>query len=145
MEHARLFIAIVLSLLVFVVWNYFFVDKKPNQMPKQAIQAEQQAGKKPELQGKEKVVKEVPPLKASAPLKEITAESTKPSKTITVNLPLYTVKISEKGAVFKSFILKNYKSNFKAGFCFRANERRNLGGSCRGTKSKRDGLSDSQI
>jgi len=109
MEHARLFIAIVLSLLVFVVWNYFFVDKKPNQMPKQAIQAEQQAGKKPELQGKEKVVKEVPPLKASAPLKEITAESTKPSKTITVNLPLYTVKIAEKGAVFKSFVLKNYK------------------------------------
>jgi len=109
MEHARLFIAIALSLLVFVVWNFFFVDKQTDQLPTQAIKPEQQASKKSEIQEKEKVLKETAPLKEPVPLKEITAESTKPSKTITVNLPLYTVKISEKGAVFKSFVLKNYK------------------------------------
>ncbi len=114
MEHARLFIAIALSLLVFVAWNFLFVDKKTDQLPKQAIQAEPQAGKKSEFQEKEKVLKETTPLKSTAPLKEITAEAMKPSKTITVNLPLYTVKISEKGAVFKSFVLENYKKNINA-------------------------------
>ncbi|MFO7553929.1 MAG: membrane protein insertase YidC [Desulfobacterales bacterium] len=109
MEHARLFIAIALSLLVFVVWNFFFVDKQTDQLPTQAIKPEQQTSKKSEIQEKEKVLKETATLKEPVPLKEITAESTKPSKTITVNLPLYTVKISEKGAVFKSFVLKNYK------------------------------------
>ena len=94
MEHARLFIAIALSLLVFVVWNFLFVDNKTGQLPKQAIQSEQQADKKAEPQEKEKVLKETTPVKGVSPLTDISAEPTKPSRVITVNLPLYTVKIS---------------------------------------------------
>jgi hypothetical protein len=39
MEHARLFIAIGLSLLVFIGWNFLFVDKQKEKLPQQAIQA----------------------------------------------------------------------------------------------------------
>jgi YidC/Oxa1 family membrane protein insertase len=119
MEHVRLFIAIGLSLLVFIVWNVLFVDKEKGKLPQQAVQTEQPSTEKPSTEQppnkasgiaeKQKAPKEVPPIKAQTPLKEIASEPVKPSRTITVNLPLYTAKISEKGAVFKSVVLKKYR------------------------------------
>jgi YidC/Oxa1 family membrane protein insertase len=109
MEHARLFIAIGLSLLVFLVWNFLFVDKQKEKLPQQDIQAEQQLNKTSGITKKQKTPKETPPLKTIPPLKEVVSEPTKPSRTITVNLPLYTVKISEKGATFRSFVLNKYR------------------------------------
>jgi YidC/Oxa1 family membrane protein insertase len=119
MEHVRLFIAIGLSLLVFIVWNVLFVDKDKGKLPQQAVQTEQSSteqasteqpsNKTPGIAEKQKAPKEVPPIKAQTPLKEIATEPVKPSRTITVNLPLYTAKISEKGAVFKSVVLKKYR------------------------------------
>ena len=104
MEHARLIIAIALSLFVFVLWNFFFVDKKENQPPKQAVQKEQKTDEKPGILKKEQNIAEKTPLSAKIPALPI-----KPSRTVTVKTPLYMVKISEKGAVFKSFVLKNYR------------------------------------
>jgi len=109
MEHARLFIAIGLSLLVFIVWNFLFVDKQKEKLPQQTIELDQQSNKTSEITEKEKTPKETTPLKTQPPLKKSTSEPIKPSRTITVNLPLYTVKISEKGAVFKSFVLNKYR------------------------------------
>ena len=114
MEHARLFIAVGLSLLVFIVWNFLFVDKQKEKLPQQAIQAEQQLNKTSEITEKQKTPKEPPPLKTTPPLKEIVSEPIKPSRTITVNLPLYTAKISEKGATFKSFVLNKYRQTIDA-------------------------------
>jgi YidC/Oxa1 family membrane protein insertase len=107
MEHLRLFVAIALSLLVFIVWNFFFVDKTKDTLPQQTLKTEQQANKTPETQEK--------PATVTAPsLKESPLEPVKPSRIITVNSPLYTVKISEKGAVFKSFVLKKYKETINS-------------------------------
>ncbi len=107
MEHLRLFIAIGLSLLVFIAWNFFFVDEKKDTLPQQTMKAEQPAKQAPEIQEKSAT--------ATAPsLKDTPSEQIKPSKTITVNSKLYTVKISEKGAVFKSFVLKKYKESINA-------------------------------
>jgi len=114
MEHLRLFIAIGLSLLVFIGWNFFFVDQQKEKLPQQAIQAEQQSNKTSGITEKQKTFQGTPPLKATPPLKEIASESIKPSRTITVNLPFYTVKISEKGAVFKSFVLNKYRKTIDA-------------------------------
>ena len=114
MEHLRLFIAIGLSLLVFIGWNFFFVDQQKEKLPQQAIQAEQQPNKTSGITEKQKTFQGTPPLKATPPLKEIASESIKPSRTITVNLPFYTVKISEKGAVFKSFVLNKYRKTIDA-------------------------------
>ena len=114
MEHARLFIAIGLSLLVFIGWNFLFVDKQKEKLSQEAIQAEQQSNKTSGITEKQKTPKETTPLKTTPPLKEIASESIKPSRTITVNLPFYTVKISEKGAVFKSFVLNKYRKTIDA-------------------------------
>lgn len=114
MEHARLFIAIGLSLLVFIVWNFLFVDKQKGKLPQEAIQAEQQSNKTSGITEKQKTPKETTPLKTTPPLKEIASEPVKPSRTITVNCPFYTVKISEKGAVFKNFVLNKYRKTIDA-------------------------------
>jgi YidC/Oxa1 family membrane protein insertase len=113
MEHARLLIAIVLSLLVFVVWNAFFLDKQQKKLPPKNIQTQEQATK-----GSEKTAKETTETKAAlpestTPAKTTASEPVASSRTITVNLPLYTVKISEKGAVFRSFVLKKYRKTIK--------------------------------
>ena len=71
------------------------------------MNAEQQAKKAPGIQEK--------PAMVTAPsLKDTPSEQIEPSRTITVNSPLYTVKISERGAVFKSFVLKKYKETIDA-------------------------------
>jgi len=107
MEHLRLFIAIGLSLLVFIMWNFFFVDKKKDTLPQQTMKAEQQEKKTPEI-------KEKPVTVTKPSLIDTSSEQITPSRTITVNGPLYTVKISEKGAVFKSFVLKKFKETINA-------------------------------
>ena len=109
MEHFRLFIAIGLSLLVFIVWNVLFVDKEKGKLPQQTIQTEQQSNKTSGIKEKQKTPENPPPLKTQLPSKESASTPIKPSRTITVNLPLYTAKISEKGAVFKSFVLNKYR------------------------------------
>ena len=58
MEHVRLFIAIGLSLLVFIVWNVLFVDKEKGKLPQQAIQTEQQSNKTAGITEKKKTLKD---------------------------------------------------------------------------------------
>ena len=100
MENARLFTAIVLSMLVFVVWNHFFVGKQKVEPSKKTLSAEQPVAKAPELHATEQ---------AGAPPQAAELQKNQPARSITVNTPLYTVKISERGAEFKSFVLKNYR------------------------------------
>ncbi|MGD9334301.1 MAG: membrane protein insertase YidC, partial [Desulfobacterales bacterium] len=109
MEQSRLVIAIALSLLVFVVWTFFFVEKKEDQPPKPAQEKEQKTDKKQEILKKEKIIAEKIPLAAKVPDLPV-----KPSRTVTVKTPLYRVKISETGAVFKSFVLNNYRETIDA-------------------------------
>ena len=89
MENARLIAAIVLSMLVFVVWNHFFVGKQEVEQPQKTPQAEQPLAKAPELPATEQAV---------APPRAPELQTLQPARSITVNTPLYTVKISEKGA-----------------------------------------------
>ena len=109
MEQARLIIAIALSLFVFILWNFFFVDKKENQQPKQTQEKEQKTDKKLEILKKDQIIAEKPPLSADIPVLPV-----KPSRIVTIKTPLYVVKISEKGAVFKSYVLKNYRETTDA-------------------------------
>lgn len=103
MEHVRLFVAIALSLLVFVVWEFFFVDRQPPPAPR----VEQQETL-------------YPPDAPIAPLTPLTerfdpdlAETPSPpvtqARTITIQTPLYTAAISEQQASFTSFVLNNYR------------------------------------
>ncbi|MBL7179997.1 MAG: membrane protein insertase YidC [Pseudomonadota bacterium] len=110
MDNARLIIAVGLSILIFIVWDYFFVGKKKVQQPKQQSQVGQQVEKAPQAPRKEQAAITVAPAQAA-----IQPQSARPPRVITVNTPLYTVKISEKGAEFKNVILKKYKQSITPG------------------------------
>jgi len=109
MEQARLLIAIVLSALIFLLWQFFFVDKE----------AVQRSAKKVEQPpAKEELIKEAKPYpkeqettgldKTLIPATEISKPGKIP-RSITVDTPFYRVVLSEKGAGFTSFVLKKYR------------------------------------
>jgi len=109
MDQMRLLIAIVLSVLVFLVWQLFFVDKEAGQ--KSAKKVEQPTVK-------EEPVKEAKPYPKEQKVVEpektgvTEAQVSKPARiprTITVDAPYYRVKLSEEGAGFTSFVLKKYR------------------------------------
>ncbi len=113
MDQARLLIAIVLSVLVFLVWQLFFVEQQPTQRP---AQDPQQSATKAEPAQQEK------PYTPETGVAEIDrsgiAETpvTVPARVpqmITVDTPLYRVKLSEKGAGVTSFILKDYREKVR--------------------------------
>ena len=119
MEQARVLIAIVLSFLVFFVWNFFFVDKKPTKSPQttNAVQKNEQ----------ETTIKEDPFVNKAvdAPSTEpyVAATGMESKKTlprmITVASPLYSVVIDEKGAVFHSYVLKDYRESIDPGSAYK--------------------------
>ena len=109
MEQTRMIIAVVLSVIILILWNLFFVHNKP---VNQAVE------EKSNLKTVEKTEKKVetPPTQA-----EIAQKNTEPDDSeknvapeiITVNTALYQVRISEQGAAFKSFQLKAYRETLE--------------------------------
>ncbi|MFO8111718.1 MAG: membrane protein insertase YidC [Desulfosalsimonadaceae bacterium] len=105
MEHVRLIVAILLSLAIFLAWDFFFVDRRPvppPAPPTQTVAPEtakestgQQQGQKPAQM----------PEEALQPVTEQTFD------TITVDTGLYKAVISEKGATISRFELKEYREN----------------------------------
>jgi YidC/Oxa1 family membrane protein insertase len=112
MDQGRIIIAIVLSILVFLAWDFFFSGKKNVENKEKKVKIvqteketpkEEMAEKHQEKDKKTEVQKEIVESRDKLKIQE------KPARTISVNTPLYEVKISEKGALFKSFVLKKYK------------------------------------
>jgi YidC/Oxa1 family membrane protein insertase len=99
MEQLRLLLAIVLSLLVFLAWNYFFSGTQAPQPVSQEspAQVEKKAAPKPAVE-------------TSQPEKEPAAVQPQvPARMLTVEGPLYTLEINTMGAVISHFKLKNYR------------------------------------
>ena len=103
MEQSRLLLAIVISLLIFLVYQYFWAPQPPQQKPAQKTAATEGVKEQP-AQDKDQPKPYTPD--SEQPGVESAAPSI--SKTITVETPLYEAKISEGGAVVYSFLLKNY-------------------------------------
>ncbi len=112
MKQGRLFIAIALSFLVFFAWEIFFVEKKLVGEPKQILESQQES---------QQVIKEEPiekdfktkVFKEEYLHKDDSLQPLQKHRTITVNSPFYSVQISEKGATFNSFVLKNYREKIE--------------------------------
>jgi YidC/Oxa1 family membrane protein insertase len=111
MEQARLLIAIVLSALIFLLWQFFFVDHD----------ADRQTAKKTEQPPvKEEQVKES---KSYPKEQDVAAADKTPSteaddsilasvpRSITVDTSFYQAQLSEMGGGVSSFILKKYREN----------------------------------
>ncbi len=108
MEQRRLFMAIALSVLVFFLWEFFFVDKEnvhQRTENNRVIEAAKENLSQTSLsQVRSDLTEQM--LKKN---KEIIDSAFKAARLITVNTPLYRLKISEAGAVFESFVLKEYR------------------------------------
>jgi YidC/Oxa1 family membrane protein insertase len=106
MEQARLFIAIGISFLIFLLWSFFFAPKPPDK-PVQNAQQEtpaqgEQARQTPEPS---KPVQEAvePP---QVPVEPVVGNL--PARKVTVDTPLYRLVLSSRGAAVTSAVLKGY-------------------------------------
>jgi YidC/Oxa1 family membrane protein insertase len=106
MDLYRAFLAIVISFLILIGYQYFFVKPVPQQPP-------------PAPQTQQLGIDPASP-QASAPAAAPAAGSMQPAvavdpqaKDITVDTPFYTAVIKEQGGGFKSFVLKNYRNRME--------------------------------
>ena len=112
MDFGRLAIAITLCLLVFVLWEIFFIDKKDvqplieNQHAEQTLKSESVNKNLDEKMVDKKITSDL--LSEQKELAE-PATAGREIRTVTIDTPLYSAKISEKGAAFNSVVLKKYK------------------------------------
>lgn len=104
MEQFRMFIAITLSLLVFLAWNYFFTDPQAPQPDREKNQVQEAVDVPgPRMQPASQ------PGDVSTLKTPVADQAQIASRTITVDGPLYSVQIDTRGAVFSSFLLHDYK------------------------------------
>jgi YidC/Oxa1 family membrane protein insertase len=106
MEQRNLFLAIVLSILVFLIWSIFFSPKPPPQKQTREGQAPRESAtqKEPYVKEKDSAAADTVPL-----VEKPVRQPAQVARDIRIDTPLYTVTLSAKGAVFKSYVLKNYR------------------------------------
>ncbi|MCW7754802.1 membrane protein insertase YidC [Desulfobotulus sp. H1] len=109
MEQFRFLAAIVLSFLVFIVWNYFFMPE-PSSLPEEPREVafspltERSESASPDL--------------LTFPQTDFGVLQSAPQRAArlyTVETPLYTAVITEKGAAFEGFSLKHYRESSEKG------------------------------
>lgn len=104
MEQGRLFLAIVLSFLVFVGWEFLFVDKQ--KVPPPVSQEEIVESAESQTTDSDVIVP------VEKPVQDPSERIATPGNffgSLTVSTPLYQAKISEKGAAIVSFVLNDYR------------------------------------
>lgn len=107
MEQLRLFIAVVLSFVVFFGWNYFYAKKNPPVEIVQTTQEQAQSGNKSDILNKALAKATTEEKKDIAKILPIEEEK------YTVETANYIAVFSSVGAKIESFKLKNYKSENK--------------------------------
>ena len=113
-EQKRLLLAVVLSVVVLVGYQTFFV--KPPEPNNQPQQVQNQTTEQPQAQDKRSNVTEYKAeqntAKTAAP-PQVVKPQRKEYRTISVSTPLYNIAISEYGAAVKGFELKRYRETNK--------------------------------
>ncbi|MGE4559839.1 MAG: membrane protein insertase YidC [Desulfobulbus sp.] len=101
MDLQRAFLAIVLSFLILVGYQYFFVKPAPPP-PQSPVQTQQEGG-------------QTAPANTPAATPAVTTERQNvavdpKAREISIDTPLYTVILNEQGGGVKSFVLKQYRN-----------------------------------
>jgi len=105
MEQWRLFLAIVLSIFIFFLWEVFFVSHQPPppQTSDKPVETQKKPGESAPAEGPEPSGADVSQTDQKIPEKAFNA--------VTIQSSLYSAEISEKGAALTSFVLKNYRKD----------------------------------
>ncbi|MFO7839394.1 MAG: membrane protein insertase YidC [Desulfosalsimonadaceae bacterium] len=112
MEQWRLLLAIVLSIFVFFIWEVFFVEHKEVQSPPVSEQTDRSPDRESAEGGAPKGAETSASSDGDADISGEDAQnvvSDKQFQTVTVKSPLYTARISQRGAAFTSFVLHKYR------------------------------------
>lgn len=107
MDQARFIIAVALSFLVFLAWDYFYNDKKPVTKVEQAAEVQQPLKTEAQESGKEIKSQERPSYT------EPSVKTSETARVIKINTPFYSLKFNEKGAAITSFVLSKYRETIK--------------------------------
>ncbi|MDA3918399.1 MAG: membrane protein insertase YidC [Deltaproteobacteria bacterium] len=110
-EQKRLLLAVVLSVVVLVGYQTFFVKSPPLNSQPQQVQNQQD-----QTQGQQQVQQEasnISDYKTPAVKPEPVEKPESKYRTISVSTPLYNIAISEYGAAVRRFELKKYKQTNK--------------------------------
>ncbi len=106
MDMYRAFLAIIISFLILIGYQYFFVPTQPTPPP---VQTQQQQTAAPAVPATAATPAAQPAAPAvSLPSTPVVAVD-KNARDITVDTPLYTAVFFEQGGGLKSFILKKYR------------------------------------
>jgi YidC/Oxa1 family membrane protein insertase len=103
MEQPRFIIAVVLSFGVFLIWNYFFVDKNQVKTVEEKTEVQQTVKTEAPVAG----MASKPP-ENKIPQESSTLQNNIP-RVIKIKTPYYSADINEKGAAITSFVLSKYK------------------------------------
>lgn len=121
MEQARLLIAIVLSFLVFFIWNVFFVDPEATRPRPAQAPIDASAPDRAPASAKAETPDAAPPPAASVPdvadsvsgvappASEIAAARS--ARSILVENALFRIRLSERGGAVESIVLKNFRES----------------------------------
>jgi YidC/Oxa1 family membrane protein insertase len=116
MDQMRLLFALVLSFLVFMLWNVFF---QPETAKKPIPQLKQEAQKADPQEAAVAAAPSVDSAAAAAKPVPTAAAPDRPARQIKVETPLYEAVLSEKGAAITGFTLKRYRETAAAGSPFK--------------------------
>ncbi|NLX19237.1 MAG: membrane protein insertase YidC, partial [Desulfobulbus sp.] len=107
MDMQRAFLAIVLSLMILVGFQYLFPPAVPQQPAPEVATKEQAAGAGSHTLSS-------PSAAVGAPGEMAVPVALDPDAAdVVVDTPLYSVVIKEQGGGFESFVLKNYRSTME--------------------------------
>jgi YidC/Oxa1 family membrane protein insertase len=108
MDHTRVILAIALSFLVFIVWQFFFAPEVPVQKPAEKTTVSGQTEEADKSVTSEKPYSKSTESSEAVESQPVTVPQTT-GRTITVDTPFYRVELTEGNAAVKSFILKKYR------------------------------------
>jgi YidC/Oxa1 family membrane protein insertase len=110
MDQMRLLVALVLSFLVFMLWNFFFgQESKQKPIPQLQQEALKEEKKEPAASASPS-----PDFKATSPSPAPTVKLDRPPRQIMVETPLYKAMLSERGGGITGFVLKKFRATAAA-------------------------------
>ncbi len=110
----RVLLAIVLSIIVLVLWEKFFVPKRQPAPPTTSPAVEQAPPAPTKPDQAEPTVPKIPTSEAPAPsTPSFPTPAAHTGRDVTVETPLYRAVFTETGARLKSFVLKRYRETIE--------------------------------